>query len=176
MVEPRGTGMALFTLRAADEVRAAQFASVEGDMDAEMVTIARAIIVQRTDKFDPSTYRDRYQEALRAHDQGFLLGGERGLGGLFWGSANRHRNAEAIGRQSCRRPAAWLRLPFRREDRCRACRSSSSQIEIAVKRPSCGEARSLSAESRSSEPSSSDRDRLTRSEPTTPVTALRPAS
>ena len=30
-----------------------------------MVAIARAIIVQRTDKFDPSTYRDRYQEALR---------------------------------------------------------------------------------------------------------------
>jgi DNA end-binding protein Ku len=30
MVEPRGTGMALFTLRAADEVRAAQFGSAEG--------------------------------------------------------------------------------------------------------------------------------------------------
>jgi DNA end-binding protein Ku len=30
-----------------------------------MVAIARAIIAQRTDKFDPSTYRDRYQEALR---------------------------------------------------------------------------------------------------------------
>ena len=44
MVEPRGTGMALFTLRAADEVRPAQFASAEGDLDAEMVAIARAII------------------------------------------------------------------------------------------------------------------------------------
>jgi DNA end-binding protein Ku len=31
----------------------------------EMVAIARAIIAQRTDKFDPSTYRDRYQEALQ---------------------------------------------------------------------------------------------------------------
>ena len=30
MVEPRGTGMALFTLRAADEVRASQFDSVRG--------------------------------------------------------------------------------------------------------------------------------------------------
>ena len=65
MVEPRGTGMALFTLRAADEVRAAQFGSAEGDLDAEMVAIAGAIIKQRTGKFDPSTYRDRYQEALR---------------------------------------------------------------------------------------------------------------
>jgi Ku protein len=74
MVEPRGTGMPLITLRAADEVRAPQFSSVEGDLDAEMVAIARAIIEQRTGTFDPKTYKDRYQEALRelieAQDQG----------------------------------------------------------------------------------------------------------
>src|SRR5580704_9253172 len=33
VVEPRGTGMALFTLRAAGEVRAPQFGSAEGDLD-----------------------------------------------------------------------------------------------------------------------------------------------
>ena len=33
--------------------------------DAEMVAIAKAIIAQRTGSFDPSAYRDRYQEALR---------------------------------------------------------------------------------------------------------------
>jgi DNA end-binding protein Ku len=65
MVEPEVIGMALFTLRAADEVRPAKFPSAEGELDPEMVAIARAIIAQRTDKFDPSTYRDRYQEALR---------------------------------------------------------------------------------------------------------------
>ena len=65
MVEPRGTGMGLFTLRAADEVRAAQFASAEGEVDTEMVAIAKTILAQRTGTFDPSTYRDRYQEALR---------------------------------------------------------------------------------------------------------------
>jgi DNA end-binding protein Ku len=65
MVEPRGTGMALFTLRSAAEVRTAQFARPEGDLDAEMVAIAGAIIKQRTGAFDPGTYRDRYQEALR---------------------------------------------------------------------------------------------------------------
>jgi DNA end-binding protein Ku len=65
MVEPRGTEMALFTLRAAGEVRAPQFGSAEGDLDAEMVAIAGAIIRQRTGNFDPSTYRDRYQEALQ---------------------------------------------------------------------------------------------------------------
>ena len=65
VVEPRGTGMALFTLRAANEVRASQFGSAESDLDGEMVAIAGAIIKQRTGAFDPSTYRDRYQEALR---------------------------------------------------------------------------------------------------------------
>jgi DNA end-binding protein Ku len=65
MVEPRGTGMALFTLRAAGEVRAPQFGSAEGDLDAEMVAIAGAIIRRQTGNFDPSTYRDRYQDALQ---------------------------------------------------------------------------------------------------------------
>jgi DNA end-binding protein Ku len=66
MVEPRSTGMVLFTVRAADEVRPAQFGSPAGDLDADMVAIASAIISQRTGTFDPSTHRDRYQEALRA--------------------------------------------------------------------------------------------------------------
>src|SRR5438045_2677710 len=65
MVEARGTGMGLFTLRAAGEVRAPQFGSAGGDIDAEMVAIAGAIIRQRTGNFDPSIYRDRYQEALQ---------------------------------------------------------------------------------------------------------------
>jgi DNA end-binding protein Ku len=65
MVEPRGTGMALYTLRAAGEVRAPQFDHAEGDLDAEMVAIAAAIIRQRTGNFDPNTSRDRYQEALQ---------------------------------------------------------------------------------------------------------------
>jgi DNA end-binding protein Ku len=65
MVEPRDTGMVLITLRASEEVRAPRFASVDGAIDAEMLAIARAIIEQRTGKFDPSRFRDRYQEALR---------------------------------------------------------------------------------------------------------------
>ncbi|HEX3418459.1 MAG TPA: Ku protein, partial [Stellaceae bacterium] len=65
MVEPRGAGMALFTLRAAGEVRAPQLGGAEGDLDAEMVAIAGTIIRQRTGNFDPSTYRDGYQDALQ---------------------------------------------------------------------------------------------------------------
>jgi DNA end-binding protein Ku len=57
--------MGLFTLRAAGEVRAAHFPSAAGEVDAEMVAIAKAILAQRSGAFDPSTYRDRYQEALR---------------------------------------------------------------------------------------------------------------
>jgi hypothetical protein len=52
MVEPRGTGMAPFTLRAADEVRPAQFGGAEGDLDIEMVVLARTIIRQRSGTFD----------------------------------------------------------------------------------------------------------------------------
>src|SRR3954466_9515384 len=35
MVEPRGTGMALFTLRAAGEVRAPQLGGAEGDLESQ---------------------------------------------------------------------------------------------------------------------------------------------
>jgi DNA end-binding protein Ku len=64
-VDPRGAGMVLMTLRSADEVRAPAFTAADGAVDAEMVAVARAIIAQRTGELDPSTFRDRYQEALR---------------------------------------------------------------------------------------------------------------
>jgi DNA end-binding protein Ku len=65
LVEPRGAGMALITLRAADEVRPAQFDALSGDVDPEAVAIARMIIERRAGQFDPSAFRDRYQDALR---------------------------------------------------------------------------------------------------------------
>jgi DNA end-binding protein Ku len=65
MVDPRGAGMVLMTLRAAEEIRAPQFSEANGAIDAEMLAIARTIIERRTGKFDPSKFRDRYQEALR---------------------------------------------------------------------------------------------------------------
>jgi DNA end-binding protein Ku len=75
MVEPRGTGMALYTLRAAKEVRTSQFAVAESELDAEMVAIASAIIRQRTGSFDPSTFRDRYQESLQRLIEAKMRGG-----------------------------------------------------------------------------------------------------
>src|SRR6202043_2351219 len=98
VVEPRGTGMALFTLRAAEEVRAAQFGMAEGELDAEMVAIAKAIITQRTGSFDPTTYRDRYQEALQELIEAKMKGltvkpqGDRG-------PATRHRSHDRLETQ-----------------------------------------------------------------------------
>src|SRR5260221_14637374 len=65
LVEPRGAGMALITLRAAEEVRPVQFDDLDGEVDPELVAIAEMIIGRRAGHFDPSTFRDRYQDALR---------------------------------------------------------------------------------------------------------------
>jgi DNA end-binding protein Ku len=65
MVEPRDAGMVAITLRASEEVRAAAFAKTDTEIDADMVAIAETIIKRRSGHFDPATFRDRYQEALR---------------------------------------------------------------------------------------------------------------
>jgi DNA end-binding protein Ku len=65
MVEPRDAGMVGITLRASEEVRAAAFAKGDTEIDADMVAIAETIIKRRSGHFDPATFRDRYQEALR---------------------------------------------------------------------------------------------------------------
>ena len=48
-----------------EEVRPAQFDDLEGEVDPEMIAIAEMILQRRAGHFDPSTFRDRYQEALR---------------------------------------------------------------------------------------------------------------
>jgi DNA end-binding protein Ku len=66
MIEPRGAGMVLITLRASEEVRAAAFEKGDTDtVDAEMVAVAETIIKRRSGHFDPTAFKDRYQEALR---------------------------------------------------------------------------------------------------------------
>ncbi len=66
LVEPRDGGLAMSTVRAADEVRAAEFgAKPDGEADSDMVAIAETIIERRSGAFDPATFRDRYQDALR---------------------------------------------------------------------------------------------------------------
>src|SRR6516225_6794707 len=65
MIEPRGAGMVLVTLRASEEVRASAFERSDAEIDPDMVAIAETIIKRRSGRFDPATFRDRYQEALR---------------------------------------------------------------------------------------------------------------
>jgi DNA end-binding protein Ku len=74
LVQPRGQGLALITLRAAEEVRAAEFDHFAGELDAEAVAIAGMIIKRKTGSFDPSIFRDRYQEGLKALIEAKLKG------------------------------------------------------------------------------------------------------
>jgi len=66
LVEPRDGGLVMSTVRSADEVRPPEFgANPKGEADPDMVAIAETIIERRAAKFDPETFRDRYQDALR---------------------------------------------------------------------------------------------------------------
>ena len=65
MIEPRDAGLVLITLRASEEVRPPSFAAADAEIDADMVAVAAMIIKRRSGHFDPTTFRDRYQEALR---------------------------------------------------------------------------------------------------------------
>lgn len=65
LMQPRGAGLVLFTLRAADEVLIAEFPAASDDLDPEMVELAMAIIDRRSSEFDPAALRDPHTEALR---------------------------------------------------------------------------------------------------------------
>jgi DNA end-binding protein Ku len=66
LVEPHDGGLLMSTVRSADEVRPAEFgAKPKGEADPDMVAIAETIIQRRAGAFDPETFRDRYQDALR---------------------------------------------------------------------------------------------------------------
>lgn len=70
-------GIALFTLREAREVR--RPSEVFGDLEpppipGEMLDLALEIVKRKTVEFDPATYEDRYQKALRELIQAKLEG------------------------------------------------------------------------------------------------------
>ena len=65
----RDKGMFVCTLRAPNEVRATStyFDEIpDAKPDAEMLQMAEALIAQKTAKFDPKSYEDRYEAALMA--------------------------------------------------------------------------------------------------------------
>jgi DNA end-binding protein Ku len=66
LVEPRGAGLLMSTLRSSDEVRAADFGSKdEGRIDPDLVALAETIIERKSGAFEPASFHDRYQDALR---------------------------------------------------------------------------------------------------------------
>jgi DNA end-binding protein Ku len=67
-LEPRDGGMLLTTLRTHDEVRssAGLFGKSLPRPGSKMLQIAEKIIDQQDAKFDPSHFKDRYEDALRA--------------------------------------------------------------------------------------------------------------
>jgi DNA end-binding protein Ku len=63
----RDKGLLMMTLRTADEVRDAEdyFTDIEEEEpDQEMLELAERLIEQKSGKFDPNEFRDRYQDAL----------------------------------------------------------------------------------------------------------------
>ena len=67
-LEPREKGILCYTLRMGDEVVQPKdaFADIpDQKADPQMVEIARKIIEQREGPFEPSTFEDRYENALR---------------------------------------------------------------------------------------------------------------
>jgi DNA end-binding protein Ku len=69
VIEPKGKGMLMTTLRDHDEVLSEKqvFGSLaDVKADPEMVEIADLLIEKKTGKFDPSDFEDRYEDALIA--------------------------------------------------------------------------------------------------------------
>lgn len=66
-LEPRDSGILLTTLRTHDEIRSADdvFDSRLPKPDSRMLEVAEKIIAQQEAEFDPSEFKDRYEDALR---------------------------------------------------------------------------------------------------------------
>lgn len=67
LLSPRGKGIMIRTLRAAEEVRRedAYFEDIEeGPLDESAIKLAQQIVAQKTAEFDPKLFEDRYQTAL----------------------------------------------------------------------------------------------------------------
>lgn len=81
-IEPRGAGMLLTTLRSHDEVRdeAEIFDEIpKAKRNPSMIEIAEKIIAQQEGPFDPSQFKDRYEDALRELIRGKQEGGDDGV-------------------------------------------------------------------------------------------------
>jgi len=78
-MKPSGEGLMVETLRYANEVRDADevFSDIgKGKLRPELVEMAKQLIAERTQKFDPSEFKNHYAEALRKLVKDKVEGGE----------------------------------------------------------------------------------------------------
>lgn len=65
MVEPHGDGLVMYLLRTVDEVRQSEYDIPTSKLDPKMIEMAGVIMKRAAGSFEPSQFRDRYQDALR---------------------------------------------------------------------------------------------------------------
>ncbi len=79
LLYPRDKGFVVTTLRTKDEVREAApyFADIgNGTVDPEMLALASQLVAQKSGAFDPASFHDRYEDAVRAMVEAKLKGEE----------------------------------------------------------------------------------------------------
>ena len=64
-LQPFDGGMLLSTLHTAEEVRPAEFEDSKHKLDPQMIDIATTIVERLAGKFEPKSFHDQYQDALR---------------------------------------------------------------------------------------------------------------
>ena len=77
-IDPMSEGLRLTTLRMAKEIRepSSAFEKLNVKLSKDMLDMANQIIGQRSMKFDPEAFEDRYEEALLALVKSKIAGGE----------------------------------------------------------------------------------------------------
>lgn len=77
-IDPMSEGLRLTTLRSAKEVRepSSAFEKLNVKLSKDMLDMAAQIIAQKSMKFDPQAFEDRYEEALLTLVKSKIAGGE----------------------------------------------------------------------------------------------------
>ncbi|MBV9858723.1 MAG: hypothetical protein JO038_01255 [Alphaproteobacteria bacterium] len=82
MIEPRGSGLMMATVRSSEDVEQPDFAErAETEIPVEMVEIAETIMKRRAGSFDTGSFRDPYQDALQSLIDDKVRQGSGGSGG-----------------------------------------------------------------------------------------------
>jgi DNA end-binding protein Ku len=129
-MEPRGKGLVAYTLRTYDEVKKPEdvFEDIpDKTPDKNMVEIASKIIEQQEGPFDPTEFKDHYEDALRA----LIQEKEKSAGRKV--SAPKHEEAEVIDLMEALRRSLGESGGTRRGDSGKSKGKSSAPTKITAK-------------------------------------------